>query len=125
MDPENIGHLDPTSEISLETVKDRTVKGIVTLTSQYFILTIINTLSLAYLGALLNPVFFGIFGLVSAIINFMAYFSDVGLAASLIQKKEKITQDDLSTTFTIQQILVITLLVIPNPFQAKNNKTAL
>jgi len=56
--------------------------------------------------------FFGIFGLVSAIINFLGYFSDVGLAASLIQKREKVTQEDLHTTFTIQQILVVTLLVI-------------
>src|SRR6185369_4412832 len=36
----------------------------------------------------------------------------IGLAASLIQKKEKLDDNDLKTTFTVQQILVITLLVI-------------
>ena len=35
-----------------------------------------------------------------------------GLAASLIQKKEQITQEDLKTTFTIQQILVFSLVII-------------
>jgi PST family polysaccharide transporter len=49
---------------------------------------------------------------VSAIVNFLAYFSDVGLAAALIQKKESVSEDELRTTFTIQQFLVLTLLLI-------------
>ncbi|MGA2910212.1 MAG: oligosaccharide flippase family protein [Candidatus Microgenomates bacterium] len=105
-------HLDPTAEINLETVKSRTVKGIVALTQQYFGVYIITIIAYFFLGKFLNPVLFGIFGVVSAIINFLVYFSDIGLAASLIQKKEKITQEDLKTTFTVQQILVITLILI-------------
>jgi O-antigen/teichoic acid export membrane protein len=106
------GHIDPTSEINLETVKGRTVKGIVALTQQYFGVYIITIIAYFFLGKFLNPVLFGTFGVVSAIINFLVYFSDIGLAASLIQKKEKITQEDLRTTFTIQQILVFTLVAI-------------
>ena len=110
---EDLGeHLDPTAEINLETVKSRTVKGIVALTQQYFGVYIITIIAYFFLGKFLNPVLFGIFGVVSAIINFLVYFSDIGLAASLIQKKEKITQEDLKTTFTVQQILVITLILI-------------
>ena len=105
-------HLDPTAEISLETVKGRTVKGIVALTQQYFVVYAITLVAYYFLGQFLNPVLFGVFGVVSAIINFLVYFSDIGLAASLIQKKEQITQDDLKTTFTIQQILVVTLIII-------------
>ncbi len=41
----------------------------------------------------------------------MNYFSDIGLAASLIQKKE-VSEDDIKTTFTVQQILILTLIVI-------------
>ncbi|MEK7071003.1 MAG: oligosaccharide flippase family protein, partial [Patescibacteria group bacterium] len=37
--------------------------------------------------------------------------SDIGLAASLIQKKE-IHDDDIKTTFTVQQILIISIIVI-------------
>lgn len=39
----------------------------------------------------------------------MVYFSDIGLAGALIQKQE-VTDDDLATTFTIQQILSLVLL---------------
>lgn len=112
MNPSGEDHLDPTAEISLETVQSRTVKGIVALTGRYFVLYIITLVAQGFLGALLTTSQFGIFGIVSAIVNFLVYFSDVGLAASLIQKKEKVTEEDLKTTFTIQQILVLTLLIV-------------
>lgn len=112
MDESSSEHLDPTGEITLETVKERTVKGVVALTGRYFVLYIITLISQLFLGAFLTASQFGIFGVVSAIINFLVYFSDIGLAASLIQKKEKITDDDLRTTFTVQQGLVLTLLLI-------------
>ena len=108
----NDDHLDPTAEINLETVKGRTIKGIVALTQQYFVVYLITIVAYFFLGKFLNPVLFGVFGVVSAIINFLMYFSDVGLAASLIEKKEQITQEDLKTTFTIQQILVFSLVII-------------
>lgn len=104
--------MDPTAEISLETVQHRTVKGIVALTGRYFVLYIITLVAQGFLGALLTTSQFGVFGIVSAIVNFLVYFSDIGLAASLIQKKEKVSDEDLKTTFTVQQILVLTLLVI-------------
>ena len=105
-------HIDPTSEISLDTVKERAVKGVVALTGRYFVLYLITLIAQGFLGAFLTAVQFGVFGIVSAIVNFLVYFSDIGLAASLIQKKEKISDNDLKTTFTVQQILVISLLVI-------------
>jgi O-antigen/teichoic acid export membrane protein len=105
-------HLDPTTEIALETVKNRTVKGVVALTGRYFVLYIVTLIAQGFLGAFLTTAQFGVFGLVSAIVNFLVYFSDIGLAAALIQKKEKVTEEDLKTTFTVQQILVVTLLVL-------------
>lgn len=44
-------------------------------------------------------------------ISVLNYFSDIGLAASLIQKKE-ITEEDVKTTFTVQQLLILTLIFI-------------
>lgn len=104
-------HLDPTSEISLETVRERTVKGIAALTGRYFVLYITTLVAQGFLGAFLTAAQFGVFGIVSAIVNFMVYFSDIGLAASLIQKKQKLEKDDLATTFTVQQILVGILIL--------------
>lgn len=60
---------------------------------------------------LLSPKIYGIYITTLSLIAFLNYFSDIGLAASLIQKKE-IDDDDLSTTFTIQQFLIITLISV-------------
>jgi PST family polysaccharide transporter len=49
--------------------------------------------------------------IVSASIAFLQYFSDIGLC-STVQKKEALTDDDLKTTFTIQQVLVVTAVII-------------
>lgn len=63
------------------------------------------------LTILLPPSVFGIYITVLSIIAFLNYFSDVGLAASLIQKKN-ITDADIKTTFTAQQILIIAVVLI-------------
>lgn len=105
-------HLDPTSEISLETVKERSVKGVVVLTGRTFLLQIIGLVAQLFLFAYLGRYEFGVFAIVSAIINFLVYFSDIGLAAALIQKKDKPTDTDLKTTFLVQQVLVFSLIAI-------------
>ena len=63
------------------------------------------------LTIVLPPATFGIYILTLAAISFLNYTSDIGLAASLIQKKE-ITDDDVKTTFTVQQLLIIILITI-------------
>lgn len=105
-------HLDPTIELSLETVKKRALTGVLALTGRTFILQIINRLGEFLLTIFLGVAQYGVFWVVSAVINFLAYFSDIGLAASLIQKKERPTREELKTVFTIQQTLVLTVLVL-------------
>lgn len=63
------------------------------------------------LTILLSPTVFGIYITVLSIIAFLNYFSDIGLAASLIQKKE-LTVEDAKTVFTVQQILILTLITV-------------
>jgi len=109
------GHLDPTTEITLEAVKERAVKGVTILISRTFFLQLLSLVAIGLLGAFLTEIEFGVFFIVSAIINFLRYFSDIGLAAALIQTKEKVEETDLRTTFTIQQGLVLILLILPKP----------
>lgn len=110
---EEIGeHLAPTEEISLETVKQRAVRGIVALTGRTAILQAVALVATFLLTIFLTPTQYGVFFLVSAVINFFAYFSDIGLAAALIQKKEAAREEELRTTFTIQQGLTILLVLI-------------
>ena len=99
-------------EIGIETVKERSVRGILVLTGRTFLLQVIALVAQLFLFAYLGKYEFGVFAIVSAIINFLVYFSDIGLAAALIQKKEKPTDLDLKTTFTVQQILVFILIGI-------------
>lgn len=63
------------------------------------------------LTILLSPTIFGIYITVLSIISFLNYFSDIGLAASLIQKKE-LDEQDAKTVFTVQQILILSLIAI-------------
>lgn len=105
-------HLDQTAELTLEVVKKRAVRGVVVLTGRTFFLQVIALVATFLLTVFLDPEQYGIFFLVSAVINFFAYFSDVGLAAALIQKRESVERDDLRTTFTIQTFLVGVLLVL-------------
>lgn len=63
------------------------------------------------LTILLSPSIFGIYITVLSLIAFLNYFSDIGLAASLIQKKE-LEKGDIKTTFTVQQLLIITVITI-------------
>ncbi|BCX14733.1 MAG: lipopolysaccharide biosynthesis protein [Patescibacteria group bacterium] len=98
-------------ELNLETVKKRAVKGVVILTGRTFFLNLVSFFATALLTFFLEPSQFGIFWIVSALVNFLSYFSDIGLAAALIQKKDKIRQEDLSTTFLVQQGLVLIILL--------------
>jgi O-antigen/teichoic acid export membrane protein len=86
-------------------VKRKTISGV----ASYFIRTaILQTVGLAaaaVLSAFLNPEDFGIYGFVMQLIGLMVFFSDVGLAAALIQKKAEPTIVELRTAFSAQQLL--------------------
>lgn len=99
-------------EMDITAIKKKSVAGVVALTSRTFILQVIAFGATILLTIYLTPDVFGIFYVVSAIISFLNYFSDIGLAASLIQKKEEILEEDLATTFTIQEALVVFVVLL-------------
>lgn len=99
-------------EIDIALIKQRSIRGIFALTSRTFFIQVVSFLATFILTIYLTPQVFGIFFVVSAVIAFLSYFSDIGLAAALIQKKDSITDNDLKTTFTIQQVLVISIVLL-------------
>ena len=99
-------------EFDVSSVAKKSVRGILALTSRTFFIQTVSFGANFLLTIFLSPAMFGVFFVVSAVVAFLSYFSDVGLAAALIQKKENITQEDLKTTFTIQQALVIILVLL-------------
>ncbi len=101
-----------TPTLDIELIKRKTISGIVTFTFRTFFIQIFTLFSTFILTILLNPKVFGIFYLVSAILNLFIYFSDIGLAAALIQRKEDPTKEDYSTVFFLQQAIIITLVIL-------------
>lgn len=90
----------------------KSARGAVALTIRTFLVQGIALAATFLLAVLLTPEVFGVFYIVSSIVNLLNYFSDIGLAAALIQKKESLTGHDLETTFTIQQLLVATAVIV-------------
>lgn len=109
---ESVEQLDPTSELTTEVVKIRAVKGAAILTGRNALMQGISFFSTALLTVFLLPAEFGVFFLVSAVKNFLAYFGDIGFAAALIQKKEKLRDIELRTVFTAQQVLILIILIL-------------
>lgn len=99
-------------EFELHAIATKSVKGVFALVSRSFLLQLLGLATSFILTIFLDPASFGIFFVVSSIIVFFNYFQDIGLAASLIQKKEEPTKTELQTVFVMQQILVL-LLVVP------------
>ncbi len=99
-------------EIDIEAVTRKSIRGVFALVSRTFAIQVIGLIANLLLTIFLSPSVFGVYFVVSAAIAFLQYFSDIGLAAALIQKKEPITEEELRTTFTIQQILVISVVAI-------------
>jgi O-antigen/teichoic acid export membrane protein len=99
-------------DINLEQIKKRSVRGVLSLVGRRIVLRVLGQIAFIFLARILSPGDIGIFTIVSFVVNFFGFFSDIGLAAALIQKKGELTKDDLRTTFTVQQMLVGTLVFL-------------
>lgn len=98
---------------AINDIKKKTVKAFFSLTARQVVLRAMGFITInVVLAGILHPSVLGIFNIAQSLLTFFAYFSDIGLAASLIQKKDAITASDIKTTFTIQQILVTILSII-------------
>ncbi len=99
--------------LPLSEIKKRVVSSFLSLTVRQILLRAIGFISINLILARILPVeTLGIFNVATAIVTFFTFFSDIGLAASLIQKKDVISKEDIYTTFTLQQIIVFTLSVV-------------
>src|SRR3989338_2396402 len=97
--------------LEVKDIKSRTIFSALSLFFQSGYSAFIRLVANAVITILLSRQIYGIYFTALSTISLLNYFSDIGLAASLIQKKE-ISEDDLKTTFTVQQFLVVTIVVI-------------
>jgi O-antigen/teichoic acid export membrane protein len=98
-------------QFELDQIKKKSVSG----ATSYFIRTIfLNVIGIAtafVLSGYLTPADFGVYGYVTQFIGLLVFFSDIGLAASLVQKKDEPELIDYQTAFTIQFVLSILILI--------------
>ncbi len=100
------------AKVDLQEIKHKTTANILFLSLRNIGIQAISFIGFFLLTVLLGTADVGIFAIVSESVSILGYFSDVGLAAALIQQKTEVTKDEMQTTFTIQQILVSLALVV-------------
>jgi O-antigen/teichoic acid export membrane protein len=129
--PEQEVHEEQSETEVLKDIKKKTVSGAISYFIRTIILQGIGFASVAVLSFHFSPEDFGIYGLVIPIVGLLTFFSDVGLAAALIQKKENPTRKDYVTAFTIQQILswfivfVVLIILSTGIVQDKTGQTGM
>lgn len=93
-------------------VKRKTVSGVFSYFLRTAVLQAIGLAAAALLSAFLSPEDFGVYAFVTQIIGLVVFFSDVGLAAALVQKKTEPTEAEYRTAFTAQQILAWCIVAV-------------
>lgn len=112
-------------EEQLNEIKRRSVTGAVSYFFRTILLQLIGLVSTLLLSAFFSPADFGVYGFVIQIIGLLIFFSDIGLAASLVQKKAEPTKADYRVAFSVQWFLslgivaVIGLLLLSGWVQSK------
>ncbi len=78
------------------------IRGVFTLISRTFFLNAISFVAFLIITSILGASEIGIYTAVIAIQRIISFFTDFGLGAALIQKKQELKQEDITTTFTVQ-----------------------
>jgi len=99
------------AEIDLQEIKHKTTSSVIFLSLRNIGIQLVSFVGFFILTILLGTGDVGLFAIVAESVGILGYFSDVGLAAALIQKKDKVKKVDLQTTFFIQQVLVFLCLI--------------
>jgi len=109
-------------EALLAEVRAKSLAGVGALFYRQIFTKLLFLVGSIVLARLLTPQVFGVFAIVSFVIQFFSTFSDVGLGVALIQKKGDLSEEETSTTFWVQQAMVFTvgaILVAAAPLALK------
>lgn len=101
-----------TQQLEVSEIKRRSLSGAASYFGRTIFLQIIGLLSAFALSYYFSPEDFGVYGFVIQIIGILTFFSDVGLAAALIQKKEEPSTLDYRTAFGVQQLLSWAIVLV-------------
>jgi polysaccharide transporter, PST family len=89
----------------------RASRGVMYLLLRYGGVQITGLAANIALSRLLTPDSYGIYAVTLFVLVMMAFLSDFGLGPALLQKRERVSEVDLGTVFTVQQIVLGVLLI--------------
>ncbi len=98
--------------LDIATIRKRSINGVLALISRTFILNIIAYVASIIIFTILSPNQVGVYTAVTAIQRLISFFTDFGLGAALIQKKDMLNNEDLATTFTLQTLITGSIFMI-------------
>lgn len=101
-------------EMSAHDVRRLAVKGIGAVLVRTFSLRAMTFAGNIILARILDPKSFGLFAIVNFIVLISAFLADMGMGAALVQRKQRLTEEDLRTAFTLGFIIdgAITLALV-------------
>lgn len=99
-------------KLNVDLIIKRSVRGVFTLISRTFFLNIISFISFVVVTSVLGASEIGIFTAAIAIQRVISFFTDFGLGAALIQKKEDLEQKDITTSFTVQALITLSIFIL-------------
>jgi len=92
-------------------IAEKVLKGAVALVTRQVLVQGLTILGGVLLARILSPAEFGLYVIITFVMNFLKAFSDAGLGASLIRHPTEPTVEEYRAVFTVQQVL-ITLVVL-------------
>lgn len=73
--------------VDIHDIRRKSVRGVISYTFRTMFLHVVGIVATILLSYYLDPEDFGIYFVVTAVVGLFTFLSDVGLAASLVQKK--------------------------------------
>lgn len=93
-------------------IKVRAVRGVASLLARQLLVRALGFVGMLVLARVLTPAIFGVFAIAQFVVLFFDQISSLGLSAALLRKKEPVTERELSTVFTVQQLVVAGSIVL-------------
>lgn len=107
------------SELEADEVKRLALRGVGALVMRSIGQRGLQMIGNVLLARWLAPTTFGLYAIVSFVIGIAGFLADLGLGASLIQRRDRLTQKDLRTAFTLSLLLngavVVLLWILAHP----------
>lgn len=100
------------TETNITLVKDKAMKGMAILTMREVVMKGLALIGQLFLVRLLLPEYFGVFAIISFIINIADILTDLGLTMALIQSKHTPTKKQITTVYYFKLLLSIGVFLL-------------